>query len=66
MKRRLIFWSTTLVGAALAARASAMGQGWELLGGDPLPEPARAAFLGAGILAVAYAYRRAWLNLTGG
>jgi len=66
MKRRLIFWSTVLVVAVLAVRASAMGRGLELLGGDPLPEPARAAFLGAGILAVAYAYRRAWLNLTGG
>ena len=66
MKRRLIFWSTALAVAAFAVRASAMGLGLELLGGDPLPEPARAAFLGAGLLAVAYAYRRAWLNLTSG
>jgi len=29
----------------------------------PVPEPARAVLLGIGIMAVAFTYRRAWLNM---
>ncbi|GAA5136199.1 hypothetical protein GCM10023213_10810 [Prosthecobacter algae] len=32
----------------------------------PVPEPSRAILLGVGILAIAFTYRQAWLNLKRG
>tara|TARA_R110002049_G_scaffold24191_3_gene85869 strand:+ start:726 stop:971 length:246 start_codon:yes stop_codon:yes gene_type:complete len=74
MIRSFAYWISTFALAFLAAHATGSEKAAEgsldfATTGDalihvlPVPEPARAAFLGIGIMAVAFTYRRAWLNL---
>lgn len=74
MLRSLSYWLSTFVIAFLAANAVGSEKALEhtldfgpaeeaLIHALPVPEPARAAFLGIGIIAVAFTYRRAWLNM---
>ena len=70
--RTFLYWLTVTAVAVLAAGASAheraAGQGlWETEAANgvlPVPEPSLAVLLGVGIMAVAFTYRRAWLNYT--
>jgi uncharacterized membrane protein YidH (DUF202 family) len=69
--RTFIYWLTATAIAVLAAGAAEQGE----LAPDmmwapgisqnalPVPEPSRAFLLGVGIMAVAFTYRQAWLNL---
>lgn len=74
MFRSVSYWTAALSVAVLAAQAvgnpKAVGDAAEWMAPSeglihvmPVPEPARAAFLGIGIVAVAFTYRRAWLNM---
>ncbi len=72
MIRALIYWSLSSAVAVAAARASAethemigfaYGSG-QIAPGLPVTETARSVLLAVGIMAVAFTYRRAWLNLT--
>jgi len=71
--RSLIYWVGSIVAAAIAVEAAEpealTGAGStftpeELAAGTLLavPEPSRALLLFLGILAMAFTYRRAWLN----
>lgn len=69
--RPLLFWLITTVIAVLAARGAdeAPHAGDLLWAPDAevhllhVPEPSRAFLLGVGIMAIAFTYRQAWLNL---
>jgi len=71
--RTILYWLTATAIAVLAARATdhpvdGGSIGWSAdteIRADilPVPEPSRAVLLGIGIMAIAFTYRRAWLNL---
>ncbi len=72
--RSLIYWSFSLLVAVMAAGAADLDGPAETEGEEgpgmvavmpapPVPEPVRAALLGVGVMAIAYTYRRVWLNL---
>ncbi|MFM2168217.1 MAG: hypothetical protein RIS79_2588 [Verrucomicrobiota bacterium] len=70
--RPLIYWTLCLAFAVFVARAAepatadwvgAKGLQSKLL---PVPEPGRAMLLFAGIMAMSFTYRRAWLNWKSG
>lgn len=74
MIRSAAYWTIAVATALLAMGAAAkdrmaeaevdwMASPENLVHVMPVPEPARAAFLGIGIMAVAFTYRRAWLNM---
>lgn len=69
--RTFFYWMFSTALAVLAASASehtgktadlAWNPSWQA---DvlPVPEPSRAILLGVGIMAIAFTYRQAWLNL---
>ena len=71
--RTFLYWLTSMTIAVLAAGASdqrgmAADEWWtstDHLAANvlPAPEPSRAILLGVGIMAIAFTYRKAWLNL---
>ncbi len=69
--RSFFYWLFSIALATLATAASdhADRNGGFLWSPDlaadvlPVPEPSRAILLGVGILAIAFTYRQAWLNL---
>ena len=69
--RAPFYWMVVTVIAVVAAHASdiekeAASVLWvspSQLDVLPVPEPSRAVLLGIGIMAIAFTYRRAWLNL---
>lgn len=68
--RSIIYWLTSSSIAVLSMRALAeteSGDGQMLASAgievQALPENVRAIILGIGIMAIAYTYHRAWLNL---
>ncbi|HEY1084247.1 MAG TPA: PEP-CTERM sorting domain-containing protein [Prosthecobacter sp.] len=69
--RTFLYWLLVSAFAVLAAGASekndAVGQIWtpdtHIQNVLPVPEPSRAMLLGLGIMAIAFTYRQAWLNL---
>jgi hypothetical protein len=69
--RSFFYWLTTTVIAVIAASASEQQneatQVLSSLPGQldilPVPEPSRAILLGVGIMAIAFTYREAWMNL---
>ncbi|TDU81563.1 putative secreted protein with PEP-CTERM sorting signal [Prosthecobacter fusiformis] len=69
--RKFFYWLTSLAIAVLAAGASEQGDDaaeilWtpaSQLNALPVPEPSRAVLLGIGIMAIAFTYRKAWINL---
>lgn len=69
--RAFFYWLVVTVIAVFAAHASDLEKGaasvlWvppSQLDVLPVPEPSRAVLLGIGIMAIAFTYRRAWLNL---
>lgn len=70
MIRSFVYWTASLSLAVMAATALGSDGSMDWTASDPMlihalpvPEPARAAFLGIGIIAVAFTYRRAWLNM---
>ncbi len=72
--RTFFYWLTSTAIAVLAASASEQGDGlvgmaWTAgsrIDALPVPEPSRAILLALGILAIAFTYRRAWLNWKSG
>ncbi len=70
--RSILYWLICLAFAVLVARAAeptAVSDGLTWATGDgtaahvlPVPEPGRAMMLFAGVMAMAFTYRRAWLN----
>lgn len=72
--RSFFYWLTTTAIAVIAARASEHQDGASQvlinlpgqLDALPVPEPSRAILLGVGIMAIAFTYREAWMNLKRG
>lgn len=72
--RAFFYWFTVTALAVLAVGASAQdhshfaeGTLWNPEANaavQAVPEPSRAVLLGVGIIAMAFTYRRAWLNLS--
>lgn len=69
--RSIVYWLICTVAAAIAASAAEPDMAATLSfapPGDasvtvhPVPEPSRALLLFAGIMAMAFTYRRAWMN----
>ena len=70
--RSFLYWLICLVFALFVARAAepaAVVDGMTWVTADatasqilPVPEPGRAMMLFAGVMAMAFTYRRAWLN----
>jgi hypothetical protein len=70
--RSILYWLISLAFAVLVARAAepaavADGLTWMKVEAAsahvlPVPEPGRAMMLFAGVMAMAFTYRRAWLN----
>ncbi len=70
--RPFLYWLTSTAVAVLAAGASEHQAAADLLWTPDahmavaaVPEPSRAILLGVGIMAIAFTYRRAWLNFKG-
>ncbi len=71
--RSILYWMCCTVFAVLAAKASdmtsstsaeaALTLSHQMPDILPVPEPGRAVLLGVGILAIAFTYRKAWLNM---
>ena len=69
-KRSVFYWLICTVFAVLAAHSSepvSPELAWQPVEADAVqislvPEPARAMMLFAGIMAMAFTYRRAWMN----
>ncbi|SKA80007.1 PEP-CTERM protein-sorting domain-containing protein [Prosthecobacter debontii] len=71
--RTILYWLATTAFAVAMAHSSgqsAAGEAADLLWAPsgaadvlPVPEPSRAVLLGVGIMAIAFTYRKAWLNL---
>jgi hypothetical protein len=69
--RTFFYWLFSTSLAALAASASEHSEKateilWlpaSQLNALPVPEPSRAVLLGVGIMAIAFTYRQAWLNM---
>lgn len=72
--RSTFYWLVSAAIAVLAmhsaGHAGEGGAAMDLLWGAeaptdvlPVPEPSRAVLLGVGIMAIAFTYRRAWLNM---
>lgn len=72
--RSVLYWLTSTIVAVLCIKAAATTDFDEsvLTATVPAhlvttsPDPLRAILLGVGIMAVAYTYRRVWLNFTSG
>ncbi len=70
--RSIIYWALCCAFAALATHASEPGVIQDIISFEvpqnisrqllPAPEPSRAILLFAGIMAMAFTYRRAWMN----
>ena len=69
--RSFVYWSASSALAVIATRAAAESEnlGMALADGAAagafasIPESARAVLLGIGIMAIAFTYRRVWLNI---
>ena len=66
--RSLFYWLASTFVAVLASRAAERGDSLMALAGEAssplfaLPDSDRSVLLGVGIMAMAYAYRQAWLG----
>jgi hypothetical protein len=68
--RSVLYWFISTTVAVLCMNAVAtpntdpdMQSSMDAISGYPAPDPIRAIMLGVGILAMAYTYQRAWINL---
>ena len=70
-QRSIIYWLACTIAAAIAAGAAEPDMALALsftppsdaaVAVLPVPEPSRALLLFAGIMAMAFTYRRAWMN----
>lgn len=66
--RALTYWLASVFIAVMAAKAAERADDWGAFSADPLqpllsiPDGDRSVLLGVGVLAMAYTYRKAWLD----